>query len=43
MWQSGNTYSAWDLTGTPSATFSPNLQDQLMAGIAEIDTGSTGS
>ncbi len=43
VWQSGNTYSAWDLTGTPSATFSPNLQDQLMAGIAEIDTGSTGS
>ena len=43
VWQSGNTYSAWDLSGTPSATFSPNLQDQLMAGIAEIDTGSTGS
>ncbi|MGE8215123.1 MAG: TonB-dependent receptor, partial [Stenotrophomonas maltophilia] len=43
VWQSGNTYSAWDLTGTPTATFSPNLQDQLMAGIAEIDTGSTGS
>lgn len=43
VWQSGNSYSAWDLTGTPSATFSPNLQDQLMAGIAEIDTGSTGS
>ncbi|UYB50590.1 TonB-dependent receptor [Xanthomonas sp. AM6] len=43
VWQSGNGYSAWDLTGTPSATFSPNLQDQLMAGIAEIDTGSTDS
>jgi len=43
VWQSGNSYSAWDLTGTPTATFSPDLQDQLMAGVAEIDTGSTGS
>ncbi len=42
-WQSGNTYSAWDLTGTPSVTFSPDLQEQLMAGVAEIDTGSTDS
>ncbi|WP_433925751.1 TonB-dependent receptor [Stenotrophomonas nematodicola] len=29
VWQSGNSYSAWDLTGTPSATFSPDLQEQL--------------
>jgi TonB-dependent receptor len=43
VWQAGNTFSSWDLTGTPSMTFSPNLQDQLMAGIAEIDTGSTDS
>lgn len=43
QWQSGNTYSAWDLTGTPTATFSPDLQEQLMAGVAEIDTGSTDS
>lgn len=43
VWQPGNTYSAWDLSGTPTATFSPNLQEQLMAGIAEIDTGSTDS
>ncbi len=42
-WQNGNSYSAWDLTGTPTATFSPDLQQQLMAGIAEIDTGSTDS
>lgn len=42
-WQAGNRYTAWDLTGTPSVTFSPDLQDQLMAGIAEIDTGSTDS
>ena len=39
----GNSYSAWDVSGTPTATFSPNLQDQLMAGIAEIDLGSTDS
>ncbi|NZA26873.1 TonB-dependent receptor [Luteimonas sp. SJ-92] len=43
VWQAGNTYSAWDLSGTPTATFSPDLQDVLMAGIAEIDTGSTDS
>lgn len=43
VWQSGNGYSAWDLTGTPTATFSPDLQDVLMAGIAEVDTGSTDS
>lgn len=43
VWQLGNTYSAWDLSGTPTATFSPGLQDALMAGIAEIDTGSTDS
>ena len=43
VWQPGNTFSSWDLSGTPTATFSPNLQDQLMAGIAEIDTGSTDS
>jgi len=42
-WEAGNLYSAWDLTGTPTATFSPDLQDKLMAGIAEIDTGSTDS
>lgn len=43
VWQTGNQYSAWDLTGTPSATFSPDLQQQLMNGIAEVDTGSTDS
>ena len=40
---SGNQYTAWDLTGTPSVQFSPDLQQQLMAGIAEVDTGSTDS
>lgn len=43
VWQAGNLYSAWNTAGTPTATFSPNLQDQIMAGIAEIDTGSTDS
>ncbi|MBT2768332.1 TonB-dependent receptor [Stenotrophomonas sp. ISL-67] len=43
VWQAGNQYSAWDLTGTPSATFSPDLQQQLMNGVAEVDTGSTDS
>ncbi|MGG6463011.1 TonB-dependent receptor [Solilutibacter silvestris] len=43
VWQAGNTSSAWDLTGTPSMTFSPNLQQNLMNGIAEVDTGSTDS
>ncbi len=42
-WQMGNGLSAWNLTGTPSATFSPDLQDNLRAGIAEIDLGSTDS
>ncbi len=43
VWQPGNTYSAWDLSGTPTMTFSPNLQQTLMNGIAEVDTGSTDS
>ncbi|MBT2744850.1 MULTISPECIES: TonB-dependent receptor [unclassified Lysobacter] len=42
-WEAGNTHSAWNLSGTPSMTFASNLQNQLMAGIAEIDTGSTDS
>ncbi|HIE1099606.1 MULTISPECIES: TonB-dependent receptor [Stenotrophomonas] len=43
QWQAGNTATSWDLTGTPSVNFSPDLQQQLMAGIAEVDTGSTDS
>lgn len=42
-WQAGNTYTAWDVTGTPSVNFASNLQDMLMAGVAEVDTGSTDS
>jgi len=43
QYQNGNHLSEWDLTGTPSMTFSPDLQDMLMAGNAEIDVGSTDS
>lgn len=42
-WEAGNQYTAWNLSGTPSLTVSPGMQDALMAGIAEVDTGSTGS
>ena len=42
-YQSGNSYSAWNLAGTPSMTFSPNLMQNLQNGIAEIDVGSTDS
>ncbi len=41
--QNGNYYTAWDLTGTPSMTFSPEIQQNLMNGIAEIDIGATSS
>jgi len=41
--QNGNFYSARDLTGTPSYEISPGIQDNIMAGIAEIDVGSTDS
>ena len=39
----GNDYSAWDLTGTPSMTFSPQLMQNLHNGIVEVDIGSTDS
>ncbi len=42
-YRNGNLVSEWNLTGTPSMTFSPDLQEQLMNGIAEIDVGSTNS
>jgi len=41
VWERGNSFSAWDLTGTPSATFSQDLQDNLLAGMVELDPGST--
>ncbi|WP_312515289.1 TonB-dependent receptor [Massilia sp.] len=42
-WSLGNYYSAWDLTGTPTMTFSPELMANLRNGIGEIDLGSTSS
>ncbi|WP_187471221.1 TonB-dependent receptor [Luteimonas viscosa] len=42
-WSLGNYASAWDLTGTPSMAFSPELMQNLAAGILQVDLGSTGS
>ena len=42
-WTNGNFASAWDLTGTPSMTFSPQLMQNLRDGILQVDLGSTGS
>ena len=41
--QNGNLVSAWDFRGTPTIAVSPEIQDNLMAGIAQIDVGSTDS
>lgn len=42
-WQNGNFASSWDLTGTPTMTFSPELMQNLQDGILQVDLGSTGS
>lgn len=42
-WANGNFASAWDLTGTPTMTFSPELMQNLRNGILQVDLGSTGS
>jgi TonB-dependent receptor len=42
-WTLGNYASAWNLNGTPTMTFSPQLMDNLKKGIGEIDLGSTSS
>ncbi|MBP3983541.1 TonB-dependent receptor [Pseudoxanthomonas helianthi] len=42
-WVNGNFASAWDLTRTPTMTFSPELMQNLKNGILQVDTGSTGS
>lgn len=39
----GNYASAWDLSGTPTMTFSPELMANLLSGIGQVDLGSTGS
>jgi len=42
-WNNGNYASAWDLTGMPTMTFSPELMQNLQNGILQVDLGSTGS
>jgi TonB-dependent receptor len=42
-WSLGNFLSVWDLTGTPTMTFSPELMANLLSGIGQVDLGSTGS
>ena len=42
-WVNGNFASSWDLTGTPTMTFSPELMQNLQNGIFQVDLGSTGS
>ncbi|WP_066807468.1 TonB-dependent receptor [Sphingomonas asaccharolytica] len=42
--QNGNFLSTWDFSGGDlGMTFSPDVQKNLLAGIAQVDTGSTGS
>ena len=42
--QNGNLLSTWDFSsGDLGMTFSPDVQKNLLAGIAQVDTGSTGS
>ena len=42
--QNGNFLSSWDFSGGDlGMTFSPDVQKNLLAGIAQVDTGSTGS
>ena len=42
-WTNGNFASSWDLSGTPTMTFSPELMQNLKNGILQVDLGSTGS
>ncbi|WP_218569802.1 TonB-dependent receptor [Pseudomonas sp. Hp2] len=42
-WTLGNYASAWDVTGTPTMAFSPELMQNLKDGILQVDLGSTGS
>jgi TonB-dependent receptor len=42
--QNGNLLSTWDFSGGDlGMTFSPDVQKNLLAGVAQVDTGSTGS
>lgn len=42
-WSLGNFASSWDLSGTPTMAFSPELMQNLKDGILQVDLGSTGS
>jgi TonB-dependent receptor len=42
-WVNGNTATSWNLNGTPTMNFSPELLQNLRNGIGEIDLGSTQS
>jgi len=42
-WSLGNFASSWNLAGTPTMTFSPELMQNLANGILQVDLGSTGS
>ncbi|MCD2517379.1 TonB-dependent receptor [Massilia sp. G4R7] len=42
-WTNGNSVTSWDISGTPTFNFSPELLANLRKGIGEIDLGSTGS
>lgn len=39
----GNVYSQWSFGNSVNMAFSPQVQENLMNGVAQIDTGSTGS
>lgn len=40
----GNMLSSWDFTGgVPVMKFSPNILQNMLAGVVQVDTGSTGS
>jgi len=42
-WTLGNYASSWDLSGSPTMAFSPELMQNLKNGILQVDLGSTGS
>lgn len=43
QWQNGNKIAQWNLAGKPSITVSPNVLENLRAGIGQVDLGSTDS
>ncbi|MDR3447708.1 MULTISPECIES: TonB-dependent receptor [unclassified Dyella] len=43
QWVDGSNGAAWNLSGTPTLTASPNLLQNMLAGQGQVDLGSTGS